>query len=106
MLTLKHLALIAALALPATPAKADTETCVLLGQLAEQVMLNRQAGVPLSASLGVVPDEDTAYAALLRSITLSAYDTPRWHTPSMQRRAAEDHRDMAEQACFRAAQNG
>jgi hypothetical protein len=106
MPTLKHIALIAALALPTIPAKADTETCTLLGQLAEQVMLNRQAGVPLSSTLAIAPDNNSAFAVLFRSIITSAYDTPRWHTPSMQRRAAEDHRDMAEQACFRAARDG
>ena len=105
MPTLKHIALIAALALPAAPTRADTETCTLLGKLAGQVMANRQAGIPLSSALAIAPDDGSTFAVMFRGIIMSAYDTPRWHTPSMQRRAAEDHRDMAEQACFRATRN-
>jgi hypothetical protein len=100
-----------ALSLTATPVAALTEdatkVCTGLGELAEVVMMNRQAGIALSLALTVAPPEggDTApeVRALIVGIISGAYDTPRFSARENQRNAAQDYRNEIEAMCFKEA---
>ena len=74
--------------------------CALVGQLAESVMLNRQAGLPMSTQLTTIVTPESP--ALIQNIIVLAYEQPRFHTPANQRRAVEDFRNDTEAACLRA----
>lgn len=75
--------------------------CVLVGQLAEAVMVNRQNGLPMSAQLTAIVDQESPL--LVPQMSMRAYEQPRFHTQASQRRAAEDFRNDTEAACLRAA---
>jgi hypothetical protein len=97
------------LVLTATPVAAltddATQVCTKLGELAHQIMVNRQAGIALSMALSVIqkPEGDTSTYDLITRIIVGAYDTPRYSTSTYQRIAAMDYRDEIETACFQQA---
>lgn len=102
-----HFIFAAALALPLQIQAGDLEAhaaCKAYGLLAESTMEGRQAGVPLSTVLELL-DKDAAGVEAMRHIITTAYDTPRYHTPNMQRFAAEEHRDRIERECFKIMAN-
>ena len=93
---------LAFLAAPAHAVSAEAQkACSSVGSLAEAIMKGRQSGVPLSAMLSKVDSSDPA-AEAARQIIITAFDVPRFSTPSMQQRAVEDRRDLAEKQCFKA----
>lgn len=63
---LKPLTLI--LTLTVTPLTAETDTCKLLGDVAETAMDRRQEGVPLSALMDVIEGD------IVKSIIILAYE--------------------------------
>ena len=93
---LKPLTLI--IALTVTPLTAETDTCKLLGDVAETAMDRRQEGVSLSTLMGVIDGD------LVKSIIILAYEQPRYSSPEYQRRASEDFRNDVEAACYGANQ--
>ena len=110
MPALTNIVAAAVISLAATTAKppenSGADICTALGVLAQQAMLARQAGVPMSTLLGMVRSEPAGFAEVARSIVIAAYETPRFSTPTVQRRAAEDHRDWAERECFAGLRDG
>lgn len=79
--------------------------CEGFGRLAEELMVARQMGVPMSRVMEVAEaawgDEDVN---LLRQMVVLAYEVPRYATDEYQRRAIEDYRNEVELACYQAFQ--
>jgi hypothetical protein len=77
--------------------------CEGFGQLAEELMIARQMGVPMSRVMEVAEagwgDEDVD---LLRQMVVMAYEVPRYATDEYQRRAVADYRNEVELACYQA----
>ena len=75
--------------------------CEGLGQLAEELMVARQMGIPMSRVMEVAEaawgDEDVA---LLHALVEQAYLIPRFETPEYQQRAIADYRNDVELACY------
>lgn len=82
----------------AAETEATTDTCKILGDLAETIMDRRQEGVALSR-LMTITDED-----FIKSIILLAYDQPRYSSPEYQRDASRDFRNAIETGCYQANQ--
>lgn len=91
----------ATLAFVAATATAQTEQpqdiCHVIGNLAEQIMENRQAGISMSEMMAV-----SAESELAQLLVIEAYNIPRMSHPDNQRREVEDFRNMAEVLCYQA----
>ena len=83
----------------ATQSRAETQSddpCVIWGDLAENAMTARQAGVPMSTSMSVSTND------LVREVIMGAYDVPRFGSEGFQRREIQDYRNEWERQCYRA----
>lgn len=88
---------LAALVLATTPVtEAPIDACMTLGNLAETIMENRQAGTSMSQIMAVAETE------LMRLLVIEAYNVPRMSVPDNQRREVEDFRNMVEAMCYQA----
>lgn len=102
----KTIALAGAIALSMVPgARAEdfrTNLCPSLGVLAEQVMLARQQGTPMSDLMTMIAENASSeeHAALGRAVILRAYGMPRQYTVAAQIRAAEEYRVQMEAICY------
>jgi hypothetical protein len=74
----------------------ERKRCDLIGQIAEAVMERRQEGVSMSKMMGV---PYKAGDALVESLVIAAYDSPRFHTKEMQERSVQEFRDRAYLQC-------
>jgi hypothetical protein len=99
MKLLTTLAVLAALAMPAT-AQVDDSMCPDMGAMAVEIMAARQAGMAISTMIELLPD-DPASAELIRAVVMAAYAVPRFSTDEAQARAAADFRNDVELACYR-----
>jgi hypothetical protein len=72
--------------------------CNMHGRLSEQIMKNRQLGVPLSDMLKIGRSQVT------KNIIMAAYKEPRMHTEEYQTRAIEDFRIAQEVMCHEMAE--
>jgi len=70
-------------------------SCASFGDLAVTIMTGRQNGVALSTMMEIAAGND-----IVRSIILSAYDKPRYSTPSVQNETIQDFRNDVELACY------
>lgn len=112
---MRSLALFFALALLATPVLAsdlhapdkDDDICTRIAKIAGSTMALRQSGVPLSDQL-----QDNAWVAeatgmseaiqyIVRTITIDAYDTPRFHSKKYREYAEMEYRNKVHVACLR-----
>ena len=76
-----------------------TETCKAVSEIAEKVMDGRQKGVAFSRMI----DIDKANT-LWQEMVISAYDSPRYQTPEIQIRAAQEFRDEWYGRCIKIKQ--
>lgn len=92
---------LAALALVAAASTAETQPaqdiCHVIGNLAQQIMENRQDGVSMSQMMATSGDVELA-----RLLVIEAYNIPRMSHPDNQRREVQDFRNMAEMLCYQA----
>ena len=93
----KIIAIIAALATApiAASAQISASQCSNLGEIAENIMILRQNGVPISRLMSELDPE--VFGALI----LFAYEQPRYSSPSFQSRAIEEFRNDMETACYK-----
>lgn len=91
---------ILALTLLATPLAAETEVdrCKLIGGIAAQIMESRQLGIPLSDTMNIVNDID-----ILKTMTITAYQSPRFSSDSYRQEAIKDFRNEVEVMCYNTA---
>lgn len=76
--------------------------CATIGDIGNEVMLNRQLGVSMGTLLAPIANDDAdKFTQNMRNIVVTAFDTPRYQTESMRRIAAEEHRNWAERECFK-----
>ena len=92
--------IILALTLLATPLAAETEEhpCETLGGLAALIMEARQLGAPLSEMMRIAADNE-----LLKALTITAYQSPRFSTDSYRQEAIKDFRNEIEVMCYGSA---
>lgn len=91
---LTALALLAAL--NTSPEAEKDIACASLASFAETVMTIRQGGGALAKLLEITADEP-----ILRAITTTAYEMPRFSTPKYQKRAIENFRDEVHLSCLK-----
>ncbi len=79
------------------PSQAETwqETCASIGNFAETVMENRQAGVSMAKMMELTDTE------LLQEIIINAYSSPRYSVERNQKREVADFRDRWYLECVR-----
>ena len=77
-------------------------TCIVVGMLAKQIMSARQSGVPMSKVLGVLDGEDANADGLTRTLTIQAYDYPRFSGSEYQERAITEFENEAMVMCYQA----
>lgn len=89
--------IILALTLLATPLAAETEAhhCEQMGVIAAKIMESRQVGVPMSNMMKIVSDND-----LLKTLTITAYQSPRFRTDAYRQKAITDFRNEVEVLCY------
>lgn len=80
-----------------TPVVSQEDPCVVLSDLAEQIMENRQGGVPLSDMMRISGDNE-----MIRTMVLEAYNQPRFNTSSYQLEAIQDFSDSIALICYNA----
>lgn len=83
----------------ALPAKAS-EVCEARAELAKQIMLSRQAGVPITDLLESMRKVGTVDKAT-ETLALSAYEAPRYQTKEHQQREVTEFQNAAYVACAR-----
>ena len=102
MPTIQTLTAAALLAISAN-ASAQSFPCEFVGKIAENLMKQHQEGVSLSIVMrtldGIANAGDRAEN---KALAIAAYDTPRFSTPEMQRRAINRFRDEALVKCHKA----
>lgn len=80
--------------------------CELLAKLAAEVMSTRQAGVAMSKAMGIALAVDDP---MLRDINIrmvsDAYESPRYHTPSIQERETQQFADLWYGTCMKVHQD-
>ena len=93
----KIIAIIAALATTPFSAQAQISAsqCSNLGEIAKNIMILRQNGVPISRLMSELDPE------LFGALILFAYQQPRYSSPSFQSRAIEEFRNGMETACYK-----
>lgn len=82
---------------------ASSETCQLIGNLAEKAMTMRQDGRPLSSAMSelVRPTDDATASKILREVTMAAYEKPLRRTPEDKAIAIVEFRNAWEMECFK-----
>lgn len=80
------------------PPKVDWQTkCESASRLAKTIMEGRLAGVSMSEMMSIAKE-----GGLSHTMIIEAYDSPRYQTPAMQRRAVEEFRDKWYLLCVKA----
>lgn len=90
----------------ATSAFSEKDWCTDLGDTAERIMTARQSGVPISQMMAIIPT-DGNLGAIIRELTLMAYEQPLMQSTDYKQRVAREFGDSVEVVCYRAgARNG
>lgn len=74
--------------------------CSHFNGLAEAIMKNRQNGISISKQIENLPNNEIKEIVI--SMIMSAYDSPRYHTESNQRRAVQDFVNECYMICVEA----
>jgi hypothetical protein len=93
------LTILAALAL-ATQQPEQDQACARFGDMAEAIMRNRQAEVPMSKTLEGLPKNPEWLYLILRDVVREAYGKQALYGPEAQAREVARFRNIWEQACF------
>lgn len=88
-----------ALALPSSD-KQSERLCEGIGQAARSIMEGRQNGVSMIKLMSVA-DNAGELAPLLKNLVQDAYDSPRYETQEMKKRAAQDFEDKVYATCLK-----
>jgi hypothetical protein len=91
----------AAVAVTTSALMAETalEKCKVYGDVAENIMKNRQAGVSLTKIMGMI--EEGPGAEGYRLLMIEAYETPRWNGAATKKRSIQDFRSSVELRCLK-----
>ncbi|AUR95628.1 hypothetical protein NVP1210O_06 [Vibrio phage 1.210.O._10N.222.52.C2] len=90
----KLLILIAALS---TPAMAEPVSCDAIGQVAESIMMARQAEQPISKVMALV---DGHGMSAVKPLVIEAYKRSSYSTESYQKKAIAEFRNDIELICY------
>jgi len=75
----------------------EITVCESMGLSAETIMGARQAGLPLSEIMDMIPDDNVYH----ETMALWAYEEPVWSTSDNQEKAKREFRDKIELACYK-----
>ena len=96
-----------ALAMSAPAANADMsrsdDLCSILYNFAEAAMMARQNGVGMPRALAVLDtqeEDDGGLKPLFRTITIAAYEQPRWNGEETRARAIQDFANEVSAMCY------
>lgn len=81
-------------------AQADVDVCRTYADLAEQVMHNRQYGVPFNAMLDDLVAGPPAVVSASVSLVLQAYATPHYQDTRMKRSTIDQFSDTTHKQCL------
>lgn len=73
--------------------------CTSVSTTAAEIMKARQNGVPMSKLIEIFKKDD---AAIFRRLTISAYESPRYSTESIQEKSIQDFENKAFLDCYKA----
>ena len=76
-------------------AQETEDPCMVLGELAEQIMTARQNGAPLSDLMVIAGDDD-----LVTVLVLEAYSSQRYFSDRVRTEVIEDFRNVVELVCY------
>ena len=94
------IALLAALNAHAKDEKNSSDgLCSSVSTTAAEIMKARQNGVAMSKLIDLFKKDD---AAIFRRLTISAYESPRYSTESMQEKSIQDFENKAFLDCYKA----
>lgn len=79
--------------------KPSDELCASVSTTAAEIMKARQNGVAMSKLIEIFKKDD---AAIFRRLTISAYESPRYSTESMQEKSIQDFENKAFLDCYKA----
>lgn len=97
---MKHLLLMASLALASPATAQQVVICSAFGDLAENVMKIRQKGAPPAFVLDALLGDDVAINRIVTLMMATAYSKPRYTTERFQARAVADFRSEIETNCL------
>lgn len=102
MKKLYGLAILLPLISASTNAQENLEACKSVEQLATTVMTARQLGLPMSK---VMPRDSEGAGKLTQSMTIMAYEMPRFSTKDGQQKAVQDFSDRYYLECSKSVLN-
>ena len=77
----------------------DDGICTSLSTTSAEIMKARQNGVPMSKLMEIFKKDDVA---ILRRLTIEAYESPRYSTEGMQEKSIQDFENKAFLDCYKA----
>lgn len=88
-----------AVASPGMAERLPTSFCTQMADLARTIMEARQSGVPMEKSVEIAQGVEVMRDLALLMVE-EAYDRPRWHSDSMQKREIQDFGETFYKACY------
>lgn len=86
---------------PATEEVSVQELCETFGQVAEQIMTDRQSGEPMSELMAhYTQTENNDTNGLTRAMIIDAYNQPAYRTQEMQTYEISNFRNNVELVCY------
>ena len=98
------LLILISMSLPAHAEASKAEICQAVGDMAENVMTQRQEGSKMSDMLRIYDEEFAALPAAaeeMSRLTILAFEHPLFSTDEAKREAAIEFRNQAELGCFK-----
>jgi hypothetical protein len=84
-----------------TTAFAD-EVCESLRKVAEQIMKNRQIGVPINEMIEVADNNHPKVKEILKALIIDAYGSPKFNTPKVINEAVNEFGNKVYVDCVKA----
>ena len=77
--------------------------CAVFGEVAAQIMENRQADVPISKMMDAIMDtiEDPDAQAAYKEMVILAYEQPSYSTKEMRQSMVAEFRNQIELVCYK-----
>lgn len=87
----------------ARAAEGEQASCADISELAANIMESRQSGTAM-ADMMTLADGAGSASDLIEAMVVSAYEMPRFQTPTHQRRQVAEYRDAWHLRCVKARQ--
>ena len=98
---MKHIILIAALLTLPQQLLADNEICTMAGEVAAQIMLDRQAEKPITEVIKARTFEGSPINKMVRAMIIEAYEQPAMRSSGEAARQVAEFRNSAQLQCLK-----